>query len=90
MYFPLKMLTNKHYFLMMKADRNQEDKWKFLFIPYREQYRNEHINHLTPLLDVVITPFDSFLLMAKELISLGLGQSELRNIVRVDKSGNVC
>lgn len=90
MYFPFKMLTNKHHFLIMKADRNQEDKLKFPFIPYREPYRNERINHLAPLLDVVITPFGLFLLMARELISLSLGQSDLRNIVREDKSGNFC
>lgn len=58
---------------MMKAARNQKDKLKFLFMPYGEPYRNEHINHFAPLLDVVITPFGLFLLLARELLSLEFG-----------------
>lgn len=48
-------------------------------MPYGEPYRNEHINHFAPLLDVVITPFGLLLLLAREPLSLSLGPTELRS-----------
>lgn len=70
----------------MKADRNQKDNLKFLPIPYGEPGRNEHADYMYLPAAGCCNDTIWFILMARELISLG---APLQGTARADESGNV-